>query len=449
MTGTPQELVHDVTNRVKANSKTDIRRPRSGGFKMTSRLMTGKMSRPSTQERSIELRKTSVSRTSVMTDEFSHSRPPKPIFFSNKKPLDNIKPRLDKQRLGRVEEHSTARRQSNNAVGKSKGNHQTNYAAYRQSLVKYGRNELEENGRTDIDNDKSLNGVLPRRNVPPVPLVMGVPRSRPHRDVDPLYSSHNNFDRLAKPRDFDNRPKTSPEILERRPGSTASVGVSNDRIQLKNPDHQLIDLMTILNNSNGTTRQGTRFIPSPPQTMGSGLDGNANNASNIHRNLRAPLSSSFVSVKGNSMSKPSSAGSSNFGSITFGSTGSKEQTDLLRELIKSQVTSNKPSSRKSTPEQGKKARRPVSGKGHNPASPARLPAVTPHRKKRVGRRPRCAQCNRRIQISNTYNCRCGGFFCGQHRYAETHSCTFDYKTEGRKLLHMSNPLVEPQKLPKI
>jgi predicted transcriptional regulator len=45
--------------------------------------------------------------------------------------------------------------------------------------------------------------------------------------------------------------------------------------------------------------------------------------------------------------------------------------------------------------------------------------------------------------------RCGNSFCATHRYAETHNCNYDYKTEGRKLLEQSNPLVVAPKLPKI
>ena len=45
--------------------------------------------------------------------------------------------------------------------------------------------------------------------------------------------------------------------------------------------------------------------------------------------------------------------------------------------------------------------------------------------------------------------RCGNNFCATHRYAESHDCTFDYKSEGRKLLEQSNPVVNAPKLPKI
>lgn len=62
---------------------------------------------------------------------------------------------------------------------------------------------------------------------------------------------------------------------------------------------------------------------------------------------------------------------------------------------------------------------------------------------------RCSLCNKKTGLANSYICRCGLNFCAIHRYAESHTCTFDYKTEGRKLLEQSNPVVTAPKLPKI
>lgn len=62
---------------------------------------------------------------------------------------------------------------------------------------------------------------------------------------------------------------------------------------------------------------------------------------------------------------------------------------------------------------------------------------------------RCEQCNRRLNISNNYTCRCGRLFCAQHRYSEMHNCSHDYKTEGRIILARQNPLVVAEKLRKI
>ncbi|CAG0918120.1 unnamed protein product [Notodromas monacha] len=65
------------------------------------------------------------------------------------------------------------------------------------------------------------------------------------------------------------------------------------------------------------------------------------------------------------------------------------------------------------------------------------------------RRPRCSVCRKKLNLTNGFDCRCGNLFCGLHRYAEAHDCSFDYKTEGRRQISESNPLVIAQKLPKI
>lgn len=62
---------------------------------------------------------------------------------------------------------------------------------------------------------------------------------------------------------------------------------------------------------------------------------------------------------------------------------------------------------------------------------------------------RCGHCKKRLTIVNIYNCRCGKIFCGQHRYSEAHNCKYDYKSEGKKILEQSNPLVIAKKLDKI
>lgn len=65
------------------------------------------------------------------------------------------------------------------------------------------------------------------------------------------------------------------------------------------------------------------------------------------------------------------------------------------------------------------------------------------------KRSRCSQCRKKLNITNTYTCRCGRMFCAVHRYSEVHGCPFDYKEEGRRILQQANPLVAASKLPKI
>ena len=46
-------------------------------------------------------------------------------------------------------------------------------------------------------------------------------------------------------------------------------------------------------------------------------------------------------------------------------------------------------------------------------------------------------------------CAYGQSFCFQHRTADTHNCTFDYKTAAREQLRKDNPTVKGEKVRKI
>lgn len=48
-----------------------------------------------------------------------------------------------------------------------------------------------------------------------------------------------------------------------------------------------------------------------------------------------------------------------------------------------------------------------------------------------------------------FDCRCGGFFCGTHRYANMHNCSFDYKNHGAEEIRKNNPQVIGEKVQKI
>ncbi|XP_029421589.1 AN1-type zinc finger protein 4 isoform X3 [Nannospalax galili] len=61
----------------------------------------------------------------------------------------------------------------------------------------------------------------------------------------------------------------------------------------------------------------------------------------------------------------------------------------------------------------------------------------------------CFLCGKKTGLATSFKCRCGNNFCASHRYAETHSCTYDYKSTGRKYLQEANPVVNAPKLPKI
>jgi AN1-type zinc finger and ubiquitin domain-containing protein 1 len=80
-------------------------------------------------------------------------------------------------------------------------------------------------------------------------------------------------------------------------------------------------------------------------------------------------------------------------------------------------------------------------------APKSMPLVPTKKQSTV--RSRCAECRKRLNITNVYTCRCDKLFCAAHRYSELHNCTYDYKTDGRKILEQTNPLVTAPKLPKI
>ena len=77
------------------------------------------------------------------------------------------------------------------------------------------------------------------------------------------------------------------------------------------------------------------------------------------------------------------------------------------------------------------------------------PLSGPKRKKTPKKRCGQADCRKKLNLTNSFSCRCEKTFCPLHRHPESHSCTYDYKTEGRKLLEAANPLVTVPKLPKI
>ncbi|GJN23058.1 hypothetical protein PR202_gb10675 [Eleusine coracana subsp. coracana] len=61
---------------------------------------------------------------------------------------------------------------------------------------------------------------------------------------------------------------------------------------------------------------------------------------------------------------------------------------------------------------------------------------------------RCLTCRKKVGLTG-FQCRCGGTFCGCHRYADAHACGFDYKAAGREQIAKQNPVVVAAKLAKI
>ncbi|XP_006006967.1 AN1-type zinc finger protein 4 isoform X1 [Latimeria chalumnae] len=88
--------------------------------------------------------------------------------------------------------------------------------------------------------------------------------------------------------------------------------------------------------------------------------------------------------------------------------------------------------------------------GKKTGTPTRLlPPVKPLIQTKNKNTKHCFLCGKKTGLATSYECRCGNNFCATHRYAETHDCTYDYKTAGRRYLQETNPVVSAPKLPKI
>jgi len=61
---------------------------------------------------------------------------------------------------------------------------------------------------------------------------------------------------------------------------------------------------------------------------------------------------------------------------------------------------------------------------------------------------RCQVCKKRVGLTG-FPCRCGGLYCGEHRYDSAHDCKFDYKTLEREELRKNNPVVVSEKIQRI
>uniref|UniRef100_A0A1I7W8W7 AN1-type domain-containing protein n=1 Tax=Heterorhabditis bacteriophora TaxID=37862 RepID=A0A1I7W8W7_HETBA len=61
---------------------------------------------------------------------------------------------------------------------------------------------------------------------------------------------------------------------------------------------------------------------------------------------------------------------------------------------------------------------------------------------------RCQMCKKRVGLTG-FSCRCGGLYCGEHRYDQAHNCSFDYKTMEREEIRKNNPVVVSDKIQRI
>jgi hypothetical protein len=62
---------------------------------------------------------------------------------------------------------------------------------------------------------------------------------------------------------------------------------------------------------------------------------------------------------------------------------------------------------------------------------------------------RCGECNTKVNITNSIECKCGKLLCMTHRHFNSHSCSIDYKEMDKKILEKNNPKVVAEKIIKI
>ena len=76
-------------------------------------------------------------------------------------------------------------------------------------------------------------------------------------------------------------------------------------------------------------------------------------------------------------------------------------------------------------------------------------AATPPTSKKIQKnKKRCWSCRKKVGLMG-FECKCSYVFCAEHRYAEAHTCTYDYMTEQRAKLKQDNPTIEADKLTRI
>lgn len=61
---------------------------------------------------------------------------------------------------------------------------------------------------------------------------------------------------------------------------------------------------------------------------------------------------------------------------------------------------------------------------------------------------KCLSCKKKVGLTG-FTCRCGGLFCGVHRYSDKHDCSFDYRELGAAEIRANNPVIKGEKIQKI
>uniref|UniRef100_A0A8C6S5R1 Zinc finger, AN1-type domain 4 n=1 Tax=Neogobius melanostomus TaxID=47308 RepID=A0A8C6S5R1_9GOBI len=87
----------------------------------------------------------------------------------------------------------------------------------------------------------------------------------------------------------------------------------------------------------------------------------------------------------------------------------------------------------------------LAGSSSHPLPPLRATAGP---KKKSSSSKHCFHCGKKTGLATSYECRCGQNFCATHRYAETHDCTYDYKSAGRRFCRRPTRSSAPPSCPR-
>lgn len=395
-------------------------------------------STPVQQKLSSGARRQSISWGSRILEELPERHQTRHVEFSHHTKLDSIRSQQDKSgSLHTLKEdiiQHSSRLPKSSERKEERGYSPKSSEGLRDTLNIYGkRDDLRKEDQDGLT--RNFRQAWSGRDAPYPFYDNPGPRRKPN--IKPRLNQSCNVGGLHLSTELDDRPKTSPEFLGQRPSSVGTNSTMSDRIQLRAPDDKLKELITILNISRASSRQSEHSnegVPLLSHRIGSTIPDLSKGIRSRNRRLsgQTSLSTSFVSLAGSSPPHTSRS----FGAA-FQHLEAQDRIEALREALKSQP----PLSRRSTPEGGKNAfRRPGSGQFKVMATPKR-------KSKKL--RPRCQKCQKKLGVVTSYACRCGHVFCAQHRYAETHDCSYDYKATGKKLIEIANPVVVPPKLPKI
>jgi hypothetical protein len=84
----------------------------------------------------------------------------------------------------------------------------------------------------------------------------------------------------------------------------------------------------------------------------------------------------------------------------------------------------------------------------SPAEAAQPPKADEPSEKPRPKRCMCPGCKTKITLTD-FACKCHGWYCSMHRHAESHSCSFDFKTQGQGILEKQLVKVAGEKLQKV